>query len=234
MKIKIAHLYYDLLNLYGEQGNVLALEKSFKNQDIETVIDLISIDDKKDFNQYDIVYIGSGSEENLKIALNDLKKEVSKIKEYIAKDKYFISTGNSRELFGKFIQMGNKKLIALNLFDYYAKENPVRIVGSSLMDFKAGPPVIGFQNRKCVLQSTSDHLFSVLNGHADNYKSSFEGFKKNNFYSTYLIGPLLIRNPHLTDLIVEDILKNKKIDYKEIKDTYEHKAYNEYIKNFYK
>ena len=79
MKIKIADLYYDLLNLYGEQGNVLALEKAFKNQDIETVIDLISIDDKKDFNKYDIVYIGSGSEENLKLALNDLKKEANKI-----------------------------------------------------------------------------------------------------------------------------------------------------------
>lgn len=45
MKVKIAHLYYDLMNLYGEQGNIIALKESLKNQNIETEIDLLSIGD---------------------------------------------------------------------------------------------------------------------------------------------------------------------------------------------
>ena len=27
MKVKIAHLYYDLMNLYGENANIRAIEK---------------------------------------------------------------------------------------------------------------------------------------------------------------------------------------------------------------
>ena len=52
--IKIAHLYYDLLNLYGEQGNILALKNAFKNQNVEVSVDLYSVGDEVDFKNYDI------------------------------------------------------------------------------------------------------------------------------------------------------------------------------------
>ena len=55
MKVKIAHLYYDLMNLYGEQGNIIALKESLKNQNIETEIDLLSIGDDINFKDYDIL-----------------------------------------------------------------------------------------------------------------------------------------------------------------------------------
>ena len=81
--IKIAHLYYDLLNLYGEQGNILALKNAFKNQNVEVSVDLYSVGDEIDFKNYDIVYIGSGSLESLKIAAKDIKRFARKIKNYI-------------------------------------------------------------------------------------------------------------------------------------------------------
>ena len=59
-----------------------------------------------------------------------------------------------------------------------------------------------------------------------------EGIHINNFYGTYTLGPLLIRNPHLTDKIVENILTNYNHKYKEILDTPDYKAYDEYLKNF--
>ena len=60
MKVKIAHLYYDLMNLYGEQGNIIALKESLKNQNIETEIDLLSSGDDINFKDYDIFYICTG------------------------------------------------------------------------------------------------------------------------------------------------------------------------------
>lgn len=233
MKIKIAHLYYDLLNLYGEQGNIVALKTSFKNQNVETEVDLLTIGDKINWNKYDIFYIGSGSDQNLLIVLEDLKNHIKNLNKVVNDNKYIISTGNSHELFGTFFEMNNQKYEALGLFDYYSKQNPTRIVGDSFMEFEDLSPIIGFQNRGCVTQCDNDHLFSVINGYADNYKSSFEGYRKNNFFGTYLLGPLLIRNPHLTNYIVKNILKEKELPFKEINDTYEHKAYNEYLKNFY-
>lgn len=233
MKIKIAHLYYDLLNLYGEQGNILALKNAFENQNVKVEINLLSAGDNINFNKYDIFYMGSGTNQNLLIVLNDLKKHKKQLLNAIKKNKYFISTGNSHEIFGKFIEMDNAKYEGLKIFDYYAKQNPKRIVGESFMEFENLTPIIGFQNRLSVMQCDDNHLFSVINGYADNYKSSFEGYRENNFFGTYLIGPLLIRNPHFTDYIVKDILEKKNIPYTEITNTIEYKAYNEYLKNFY-
>ena len=67
--IKIAHLYYDLMNLYGENGNVLCLKKYLENQNIAVSVDYLTKDDKIDFNKYDIYYIGSGNDENFLITL---------------------------------------------------------------------------------------------------------------------------------------------------------------------
>lgn len=231
--IKIAHLYYDLLNLYGEQGNILALRNSFKNQNIDIQIDKLTINDKIDFKKYDLIYIGSGSDNNLYIALEDLKKHTKDIKKFIEDNKYLISTGNSYLLFGKYIEKEHKKFEGLNIFEYYAKEHEKQFVSHSFMKYLELSPIIGFQNRKYLVQNNNNHLFTVLDGNADNFKSSFEGFHYKNFFGTYLIGPLLIRNPHFTDLIVEDICKKHKYKYHIDLNTYEYKAYNEYLKNFY-
>lgn len=234
MAIKIAHLYYDLLNLYGEQGNILALKEAFAKQNVPVQIDLLTAHDKISFKKYDLIYLGSGSEENLLLALSDLKKRKRAITTVIKNNTYVIATGNAHELFGKFIEINNQKFIALGIFSYYAKQNlPKRIVGESFMEFSGLDPIIGFQNRSCIMQNDDHHLFKVLNGHADNFKSSYEGYWEYNFFGTYLIGPLLIRNPHFTDYLVKEILTKKKIKYQEIKDTYEYLAYDEYIKNFY-
>ena len=59
--IKIAHLYYDLMNLYGENGNVRYLKKKLEDQDVEVKVYFLSVDDEIDFSKYDIYYIGTGS-----------------------------------------------------------------------------------------------------------------------------------------------------------------------------
>ena len=232
MKIKIAHLYYDLLNLYGEQGNILALKKAFDKQGVETKIDLLTIGDKFNLKKYDLCCLGAGSKENFLLVLEDIKKHQKNIKTAIDNDVYFIATGGAHELFGKFVEINKQKYPALNIFDYYAKQNPKAIVGDSLMDFKGLDPIIGFQNRARIMKNDTNHLFKVLNGFADNFVAECEGYHQNNFIGTYLIGPLLIRNPHLTEYIVKNILASKKIKYYAVKDTYEHQAYEAYLKNF--
>ena len=83
MEINILHLYYDLLNLYGENGNIKALKKHLEEQNIKVNIEFLTLNDKIDFKKYDFVYIGSGTEKNLNLALKDLIKYKKSIKEYI-------------------------------------------------------------------------------------------------------------------------------------------------------
>ena len=227
--IKVLHLYYDLLNLYGEQGNVLALKDFFKNQNIEISIDYLSLKDEIDFNNYDIVYLGSGSNENLLLALEDIKRYKKELTKYIDNNNYLISTGNSYLLFGQKID----ELDALGIFDYYAKSTD-RIRCHSFMQYQDLSPIVGFQNRSFIVQNNENHLFKVIDGNADNLKSEYEGYHYKNFFGTFLVGPLLIRNPHFTDLIIADISKKHDYKYHIDIDTFEYKAYYEYLKNFYK
>ena len=120
MKIKIAHLYSDLMNLYGEVGNIKALVKTFLEQNIDCVVDKFTIGDKMNLSKYDIIYMGQGSEENQMIVLEDILKHKETLENAILNNKYVICTGNSYELFGKYIEKNGKKHKCLNIFDYYS------------------------------------------------------------------------------------------------------------------
>lgn len=233
--IKIAHLYYDLMNLYGENGNVRYLKKKIEDQNIEVKVYFLSVDDKIDFNKYDIYYIGTGSEDNQKIVINDIMKYKDDIKKAVENNKYFISTGNSLEIFGKEIWNNDKKIETLNIFPYVANNDDIRIVGEQY--YKCNfikEHIIGFQNRYCNLNNLDNTLFDVINGTGYNINIKKEGFRYNNFIGTYLLGPLLVRNPYLCDYIIKDIFNNLNIKYSKpnYNDT-DYKAYHMYIKNFY-
>lgn len=232
-KIKIAHLYYDLMNLYGENGNIMALEKGFNDQDMYTETSNLTIGDKIDFNKYDIYYMGCGSEENQSLVIEDILKYKDKIKNAIENNKHFIFTGNSYEILGKYIEKTNgSKIETLGLFDYYAKEVDKRIIGEEILECNLYKDVvIAFQNRQCVLNNKDNHLFNIIEGYADNYKSHNEGLHYKNLYASYNLGPLLIRNPLLKNHIIKEVLDKKDILYKSISTT-DDKAYNEYVKNF--
>lgn len=226
--IKVLHLYYDLLNLYGEQGNILALKRAFKNQNVEIEVDYLSVQDKIDFKKYDLVYLGSGSAENLLIALEDIKRHKKELKKYIESKKVLLATGNSYLLFGQKIN----NLDALGIFDYYAASSE-KMAHESLMELYQEKDIIGFQNREFIVNNKRNHLFKVKEGLCDNLKSEYEGYHEYNFYGTFVIGPLLIRNPHFTNILVKEIMKKNNLIYHEYEDKILVDAYNQYIKNFY-
>lgn len=228
MKIVIAHLYYDLLNLYGESGNVKALKKQLEDQNIKVEVKFLTIDDELDFSSYDVVYIGSGTKENQSLALKHLIKYKNSIKKYINDNKFLIATGNAYEMFGKKID----NIKALNVFDYEAKSEDFRMVDECV--FKCdliNEFVIGFQNQGTTLKNNENSFFEVIKGIGNYPKSNFEGYQENNFYGTYLIGPLLIRNPHLLKYMVKEIvsLKYPNFKFKKFNLKLETKAYNKYI-----
>ena len=226
--IKVLHLYYDLLNLYGEQGNILALKRAFKNQNVEIEVDYLSVQDKIDFKKYDLVYLGSGSTENLLIALEDIKRHKKELKKYIESKKVLLATGNSYLLFGQKIN----NMDALGIFDYYAASSE-KMAHESLMELYQEKDVIGFQNREFMVNNKRNHLFKVKEGLCDNLKSEYEGYHEYNFYGTFVIGPLLIRNPHFTNILVKEIMEKNNLIYHEYEDKILVDAYNQYIKNFY-
>lgn len=232
--IKIAHLYYDLMNLYGEHGNILALTKHLEAHHVKTIVHYLSIEDSIDFDKYDFFYIGSGSTPSYELVRKNILKYEKEIKKAIMQKKFFLITGNAIDLFGRsYNTLDEKEKKTLDILNYETFEAEERIVGEQTYRFsKFDEEIIGFQNRNTVLRYVKEkHLFEVKSGTGYVPKSIVEGIKKNNFYGTYLLGPILIRNPYFTEYLVEQIIKQKNIAYEEYKDKYEIKAYEEYRKN---
>lgn len=101
--IKMLHLYYDIMNLYGDYGNISILKKHIEDQGFEVLLDKKTIGEEINIDEYDFIFIGSGTERNLDVVLNDMKKYKDKLNEYINKEKVILLTGNSFEMFGKTI-----------------------------------------------------------------------------------------------------------------------------------
>lgn len=230
--IKIAHLYYDVMNLYGEIGNVLALVHHLEENHVKVITHFLTIDDDIDFDKYDLFYIGSGNKESFELTRNDILKRKEAIKKAIQKKKFFLVTGNALDLFGKsYITKEQKELETLNILKFQSTEIDFRIVGDTYATFQDLKEIISFQNRFSVIRDCEEKaLFSIQKGTGYVPKSEKEGIIHLNFYGTYFLGPLLIRNPHFTEYLIKEILKTKKIIYQGYKLDYEEKAYDEYRK----
>lgn len=233
MNIKIAHLYYDLMNLYGDSGNVKALKFYLEKQGVKVSVKLLSIDDEFCLDDYDIIYIGSGTENNQKMVLNHLLKYRTKIDELIENNKFFLITGNAFELFGKEItDMNDSTYKALNIFDYTSKQEKKRKVDEAL--FKCSlidDYVIGFQNQSG-MACGNFNLFEVIKGIGSNIDNKVEGLHYKNFYGTYLIGPILVRNPKFLNYFIRELIssKNPKFKFKKVNQTFEKKAFENVVK----
>ena len=225
MTINILHLYYDLMNLYGESGNVKAVMKSLKNQKIKVVLDELSIKDDINFWKYDFIYIGSGTEQNQLLALNHILKYKEDIKKYIEEGKFFLSTGNSYELFGEKIN----NIKALDMFKYSSISLDERRVGDIVARCNfLKDKIIGFQNQGSIIIKNNNPMFEDIN---TDYK---EGVHYKNFFGTYFIGPILIRNPHLHKYIITNLLKNKNLKTKPLDLKLDLKAYKTYMDKYHK
>ena len=194
MEITIGHLYYDLMNLYGEIGNIKVLTYHLKNQGIKVNIKNLSIDDNINFDELDLIYIGSGTNNNQLLVLNDILKYKEDIHKYYNNNKFFLITGNAIELFGeKIIDIDNNIHEGLKLFDYYTKENKKRIVNEVYIpSLFTKDNILGFNN----------HFGSI---YKDNIKLDNKFIFNNNFYGTYTLG-LLPRNPSFTKYFIKQLM----------------------------
>ena len=215
MKIIIGHLYYDLLNLYGDSGNIKTLKYHLEEQGIDVEIRNISVGEKKDFKDIDLLYIGSGTNDNTLVALEDLKKDKKDLEKYIKDKKFILSTGNSIEIFGNYILLSKQKIKTLGVLDYVCMKEK-RIVKdvnttTNLIDDK----IIGFENHDGKVLTFDDDIIKI-----------------DNFYGSYIIGPLLVRNPKFCSYFIKELITSKDKDFEFKTENYDLdiKAYNKATK----
>ena len=211
MNVKILHLYYDLMNLYGEYGNMKILERHLRDSGVNVEVDKKTVGDEICLKDYDFIYMGAGTERNQLVALNDFKKYAEDFKEYVKADKYALFTGNSFELIGKKIE--DKE--ALNILDFEVTKTSDRKTSDVIFKSKFFKnEVVGFINKMSNITNNHNPLFEVVFGIGENENNDYEGIKYKHVYGTYISGPLLVRNPEILNTLILGICEMKDSNFK--------------------
>lgn len=197
MELKILHIFDDVMNLYGEYANISVLEKYLKDLGHTVKVDKLALYDDKDISDYDFYYMGSGTEKKQKLALTELKKYESVLKNACAEGKTMLFTGNSFELLGaKIIDADGKEYEGLRLSDFITVEGKRRIVGDALAQFESDI-LVGFINKCSKTSNVEQALFEMKMGFGNEKDKGVEGFVKNHCLGTHLTGPILVKNPSM-------------------------------------
>ena len=202
--MKILHLYHDLMNLYGDYANLTALRKLAESNGEAVEICRLSVGDEVDFDSYDFVYIGSGTERNMKVALEDMRRLKDGFEAYVENGGVALLTGNSFEMLGgRITDCGGKEYEGLGMFGFTVTEqNKTRLVGDAVYECEfLDSPLVGFVNKCSEIRGIDEPMFSVKMGLGNAEGEAGEGIRMNNLFCTHLTGPAMVKNPHLLGYI---------------------------------
>lgn len=207
--LNIGHFYPELLNLYGDKGNVTALKKRIEWRNIEVNITEISENDKIDFNSIDIAVIGGGSEKELLTVLEKLRNVSDDLISYVESGGVVLAVCGGFEMLGESLVLNGKKEKGLSVLNMYSEQGNKRFTGNIVVETGFGK-IVGFENHsgRAYIENNAP-LGTVIYGNGNNGEDKKEGIVYKNLFGTYLHGALLPKNPELADEIILRALKRK-------------------------
>lgn len=231
-EIKILYLYPDILELYGDFGNIQVLKYRIEKRGYKAIIDQYSIgDEAPDFSSYDLVFAGGGADNEQSILSEDLIKYKENIKKAVDSGVFFLLICGAYQLFGKYYKGVEGNIIpGLEIFDYYTEainDRKKRCIGNIVLEVTLDDKktkVIGFENHGGQTYDISTPFGNVLFGNGNKFQDTHEGFFRKNVIATYLHGPLLSKNPELCDYIIKHCLErkyNEDIIWQDLDDSFE-------------
>ena len=197
--MKILHLFDDLMNLYGEYANILVLERCLTELGHTVELRKTKAGEALSFSQYDLIFMGAGTERKQKLALEAHRPYAGDLKAAYEAGKILLFTGNSFPLLGKRITDSNGKVYeGLELFPFESTEGSRRILGDCLGSCDlTTEPVVGFMNKCSKITGVHTPLFHLSMGFGNDTDKGPEGLWEKNCFATHMTGPLLTKNPAL-------------------------------------
>lgn len=234
--LTIGWLYPELMNTYGDRGNVIAIKKRCEWRGIHTVIKNIDNESTiKDLISCDLLIMGGAQDTQQEAVAKDLSKKSKTLKSLIEKGIPGLYICGGFQYLGKYyLTADGIKLKQLGILDIYT-ENPGtrRLIGNIAIEvsLKEGTKetVVGFENHggRTILESGIKPLGKVIKGFGSNDKMQLEGAIYKNSIGTYLHGPILPKNPFIADFLIKKALEikyNKKIILQKLDDSVEENA----------
>ncbi|HCL4447036.1 TPA: type 1 glutamine amidotransferase [Clostridium botulinum] len=213
MELSICHLYPDLLNVYGDIGNILVLKYRAQQRGIKINVSNVSIKDSFPINKYDIALFGGGQDYEQSIVSKDMvETKKDDLTEYIEKGKVLLAICGGYQLLGKYYTTPEgEKLDGLDILDIYTEGGDIRFIGNTVIkNEEFNETYVGFENHSGrTYIGNLKPLGKVIAGYGNNGEDQEEGCIYKNTFCTYFHGSLLSKNPELADRLLSTALKNK-------------------------
>ncbi|MGY3765931.1 type 1 glutamine amidotransferase [Vagococcus vulneris] len=211
LNLTVCHLYGNLLNTYGDNGNLLVLNYLAKKRGINLTIDIVSIYEPFDRDKYDFVFFGGGQDYEQLIVSNDIQKKKDDLTAFINQDGVMLAICGGFQLLGDYyIGANGEKIHGIHALPHYTlSQDNNRFIGDiEIYSEEFDETYYGFENHNGMtfLGDGERPLGIVKKGNGNNNQDNTEGVRYKNVFGSYFHGPLLARNENLANRILDFII----------------------------
>lgn len=213
LKLRLAHLYPKLMNIYGDRGNILCLERRCRERGIAFQVTELGLGDKLKPGECDLIFIGGAQDREQRRVAEDLVKVKGKaLREAVNRGVTLLAVCGGYQLMGRYYRTAEgEELPGVGVFGLWT-EHPgpgaKRFIGNVVVEWQ-GDTLVGFENHggRTYLDEGVEPLGRVVSGFGNNGEAGGEGAVYRNAYGTYLHGSLLPKNPRFADHLIRTALR---------------------------
>jgi lipid II isoglutaminyl synthase (glutamine-hydrolysing) len=215
--LRLVHLYPDLMSVYGDRGNVLALMRRAAWRDIDLEVSELTVGDSLDPEQVDLIFFGGGQDREQEVVSPDfLQQKGQAVREAVDLGAALLSVCGGYQLLGQsYTTVDGQELPGAGLFDVRSLPGPKRHIGNVLVETDLDGQrrtLVGFENHsgRTYLSPSTRPLGRAVVGAGNNGEDHTEGAVYKGAIGCYLHGSLLPKNPWLADRLLATALRHRR------------------------
>mgnify|MGYP000907846699 FL=1 len=196
------------MNTYGDNGNLLMLQHRAKKLGYEVETTLISLEEDFNAEDFDIVMFGGGQDYEQTVVAKDLQNKKDALIQYIEDNGVVVAICGGFQLLGRYyVNASGERLNGISAIDVCTNgQFPSRLIGDvEIVNEEFGETYLGYENHigRTYLGKNMKPLGKIVKGYGNNEEDHVEGCHYKNVFCSYFHGPILVRNQHLADRIIE-------------------------------
>ena len=214
MKISVAHLYPDYLNIYADRGNIAVFRRRAALRGHSLGVTAVEPGDPLEPSAFDLVYVGGGQDREQALVAPDLARRGDDLLRAVETGTALLAVCGGYQLLGRgYRGRDGSSMPGAGLFPLETVAGERRLIGDVLLEVEldgTATMVAGFENHagRTLLDPGATALGRVIAGHGNDGTSGLEGCRVAAAIGTYLHGPLLPRNPALADWLLARALEH--------------------------
>ena len=216
--LRVCALYPDLMNIYGDRGNIITLLKRAEWRDYDARLIELGRGTAKRMDAVDVFFFGGGQDREQALVYDDLlETKAVQLAAAVDRGAAALAVCGGYQLLGHYYETATgEHLPGIGLIDVWTRAGDRRCIGDVVVEVDESlglqpSTLVGFENHsgRTFLGDGVRPLGRVLRGSGNNGADGTEGAAAGNLFGTYLHGSLLPKNPHLADLVVERALRRR-------------------------